>query len=687
MNKLFVVIFLNIALVHLFNVADAQGQSTMPNDEWSDFSSFKNDQPTNTPVNIPNLPDLQTVPTIPSSPSLPTIPPATSGSTSAPALVPPVVPAGSLADKQPVKPSLSSAKEKPLNTLITDPQLLPKTQSAKGASKQIKPVNLKTDNKDIDDIDKILDEMPKDEVDHNLEKKINKILDREEEKEQAIYRPGSKKVRTVYDYRDAIPEKFYLENIPGDDKNTHLPAFTYQKNISQMLFAAVAEENLPAIKTLLKKGADINAQTTEVGFTPLMIAVKMNRANSIKYLITKGANVNLQTKDGRTALHYAALNDLLKVFELLIKSGAKVGIKDKNGKIATDYVNLGQQNKYFLTLAQNVENYNASLLDLVETGNTVGANFLTERGADVNQTNLNGDTPLIIAAKRKDSKMVGLLLAKGADPEAKNNQGNNAYNIAVMNSDFNSLSLIETALISKELTLGLTNRKILNQVQITEAPTEILTNTGKLTTSGNQTKINDSTQKAPTFFDKVKGYLNTESKPSQAENQSPYQNNNSFLGIIKGDKPVNKEFTQAETADDQVDEDTAPEVEKVQVEKTIKANKKKKNSAADMMEEDYHEAVEVKQLEPNESATKNSQQQVNPEATDNKTEKFNLHEAFKSFSSETDALQPAKTSKVVSEKSQLTENLETSSPPPINPANKPISIIPESFYNQPKPSS
>ena len=56
--------------------------------------------------------------------------------------------------------------------------------------------------------------------------------------------------------------------------------------------------------------------------------------------------------------------------------------------------------------------------------------MLCDGGASVNLTNTRGDTPLHDAAVRGDAAIVKELLARGADPTAKNRQGLDAFAIA-----------------------------------------------------------------------------------------------------------------------------------------------------------------------------------------------------------------------------------------------------------------
>jgi ankyrin repeat protein len=58
------------------------------------------------------------------------------------------------------------------------------------------------------------------------------------------------------------------------------------------------------------------------------------------------------------------------------------------------------------------------------------AEDLIARGADVNARSAAGVTPLMIAAGHNNAPMIGLLLAKGAKPETKNDVGKTALDIA-----------------------------------------------------------------------------------------------------------------------------------------------------------------------------------------------------------------------------------------------------------------
>jgi len=67
-----------------------------------------------------------------------------------------------------------------------------------------------------------------------------------------------------------------------------------------MLFRATAEGNLPKIKELLAAGVDINA-TTDMGYTPLHIAVLQGDLEIVSFLLKNGADPLIPTDGNETA--------------------------------------------------------------------------------------------------------------------------------------------------------------------------------------------------------------------------------------------------------------------------------------------------------------------------------------------------------------------------------------------------
>ncbi|MCA1959867.1 MAG: ankyrin repeat domain-containing protein [Desulfomonile sp.] len=98
------------------------------------------------------------------------------------------------------------------------------------------------------------------------------------------------------------------------------------------LFASCEAGDVDRIKSLLDRGADVNARNRN-GETPLMVAAGLLYPDAVRLLIARGADVNAETGGGETALSLALGTqrpegspeveaDLDKVVDLLVRHGA-----------------------------------------------------------------------------------------------------------------------------------------------------------------------------------------------------------------------------------------------------------------------------------------------------------------------------------------------------------------------------
>ena len=162
-----------------------------------------------------------------------------------------------------------------------------------------------------------------------------------------------------------------------------------RRGVLHPLLCAAAVDDAVAVEELLKQGVDPGVRDP-LGRTALHIAAELCRPNAAKTLLAHGADPNAKDADGATPLHRAVAVGCVEVAELLLNYGADPNIRDKDG-----YTPL-------LILASG----SRESVDL--------AAVLLARGADPGVVDYHGRTPLFHAAERFHIDLFYLLLDRGA---------------------------------------------------------------------------------------------------------------------------------------------------------------------------------------------------------------------------------------------------------------------------------
>jgi len=89
------------------------------------------------------------------------------------------------------------------------------------------------------------------------------------------------------------------------------------------LHQAARDGDLEQVKSLISRGADINAMDDRLAGTPLHLAAYYAHHDVVEFLISKGADVNARNKWNRTAINEAVDKGHIEIAELLRKHGAK----------------------------------------------------------------------------------------------------------------------------------------------------------------------------------------------------------------------------------------------------------------------------------------------------------------------------------------------------------------------------
>lgn len=261
--------------------------------------------------------------------------------------------------------------------------------------------------------------------------------------------------------------KFLLEQQGnGVNKITH-DGRTY-------LHWAAYKGNVELVDYLIHKGYDINLEDSH-GNSPLAFAASNGLANIqvFENFFKAGIAPKKKYANGATLLMLCAPNDKeLKVTNYLVSKGLSVKDTDNNGATVFDYAartgNLDNLKSFlakgskatgnaliiaaqgarrssntievyrFLVEEQKLkpaftskEGYNVLHYLVRKPNQSEIITYFLEKGAEVNQPNLDGNTPFIIAAGGKDLQTLRLLLPKVKDINAVNSKGQSALTNAI----------------------------------------------------------------------------------------------------------------------------------------------------------------------------------------------------------------------------------------------------------------
>jgi len=162
---------------------------------------------------------------------------------------------------------------------------------------------------------------------------------------------------------------------------------------------------------LLARGADAKL-TGRDGETALMDA---NTPDKIKLLLAHGAQVNATDDQGRTALMHALDRGEVEVVEALLQAGADASVRDAKGATA------------LMRALEEVPSYRSAGTNALAKSWLAAARLLVKANfGDVNAQDENGVTLLMRAASRGETEIVKLLLARGADVNRTDVFGNTA---------------------------------------------------------------------------------------------------------------------------------------------------------------------------------------------------------------------------------------------------------------------
>ncbi|MBI3583502.1 MAG: ankyrin repeat domain-containing protein [Nitrospinae bacterium] len=188
---------------------------------------------------------------------------------------------------------------------------------------------------------------------------------------------------------------------------------------SPVLLLTADEGYIEIVKAFLSAGAEANKKDSD-GTTPLMEAAGKNHLEIVNTLLTAGADPDMENNDGTNALWAASLNGLEEIAEVLIPITKNLNSRHNLSKTT-------------------------SLTNMAQWGKTEIVKLLLEKGANPDAQDEQGWTALLWAAKENYPDIARLLLDKGANLNAKNRFGETALKLAKKNNHKEMIELLKKA--------------------------------------------------------------------------------------------------------------------------------------------------------------------------------------------------------------------------------------------------
>ena len=228
-------------------------------------------------------------------------------------------------------------------------------------------------------------------------------------------------------------------------------------------FAAAHNPDAAVAELLLEWGADITTKDNH-NSTPLHVATQYNpNPDVVDLLLEQGANIEALAHGNQTPLHYAASNPNPKVAALLLDRGANIEAQGYYGRAPLHHaaLDLGKPKEaaamvtLLLDRGANIEaldqhGYTPLLLVVLDDYSRANATekeavmmveVLLDHGANIEAK--QGDwTALHYTAHHNRPEIAEVLLERGADSKAENNNGQTPCQIARQRNSFTGTQLL-----------------------------------------------------------------------------------------------------------------------------------------------------------------------------------------------------------------------------------------------------
>ena len=215
-----------------------------------------------------------------------------------------------------------------------------------------------------------------------------------------------------------------------------------------LMYAAESSPNPAVISFLLNAGADPN-EKDDRGETPLMYAAESNSNPAvISLLLDAGANPDGKDNSGRTPLRYAAISNANpEIMSLFLDLNPSLSVEDLES-LASVAVSNNPEPKVLALLMEYFGKdkflQREKFFDILRFNNVKIAEMFLDLGQwSPNEMDNFGKSALMFAAENEENpEIVSLLLDRGADPNAKSQNGTTVLEIASSRANPKAVSFL-----------------------------------------------------------------------------------------------------------------------------------------------------------------------------------------------------------------------------------------------------
>ena len=189
---------------------------------------------------------------------------------------------------------------------------------------------------------------------------------------------------------------------------------------------------IEVVGVLLANGADVSKPDAQ-GHGPIHGAARLVQTSILELLLDHKADIEQKARNDETALYLAAAGGKEAVVQLLIRQGVNLDalvLPNRNTAVAKAIYNS------HITVAQTLieagcdihckdglSQRSPLMIAAITTDSAHLVNLLLDRGAKLNERDVNGATPLALAASNDRKKIFDAMLIRGADVNSTDTNG------------------------------------------------------------------------------------------------------------------------------------------------------------------------------------------------------------------------------------------------------------------------